>query len=197
MYNTQVSLYTYKHSEKACSDTHTSRPVPPVWPVWSWPHPSCSFGKTSPITHTFQASWFNHFAWLHYDDRLDRAFCFTCCKAVETGKVKLSGSAEPAFTNWKDATRYFSKRKNCDFHKSAAATLTSQVDIREILSKQYASEKQANQVSPKNSIFGMLSSSSRATPQRWHGWDQLKLLSALDASGCAKCAGKVFLAVPL
>ena len=43
---------------------------------------------------------------------LAMALSVTCCKAVKTGKVKLSGTAEPAFlvnvfTNWKDATRIF------------------------------------------------------------------------------------------
>ena len=62
------------------------------------------------------------------------------------GKVKHSGTAEPvsSFTNWKDATRNFSKHETCDFHISAAAALTNQVDIGEMLSKQFASEKQAN-----------------------------------------------------
>ena len=59
--------------------------------------PPCSFGKLSPVTSTLQASWFNHFAWTHYDVRHDGAFWFTCCKAVKTGKGILSGSAEPAF----------------------------------------------------------------------------------------------------
>ena len=61
-------------------------------------------------------------------------------------KVKPSGAAEPAFlvtgfTNWKDATRNFSKHESCDFHKSPAAALASYVDIEDMLSKQYASEK--------------------------------------------------------
>lgn len=66
------------------------------------------------------------------------------------GRVKLSGTAEPAFLvngfrNWKDATRHFSKHESCGFHKSAAAAaLINQVDIGEMLSKQYASEKRAN-----------------------------------------------------
>ena len=65
------------------------------------------------------------------------------------GKVKLSGTAEPAFlvngfTNWKDATRNFTKHGTCDFHRSAAAALTNRVDIGEMLSKQYATEKRAN-----------------------------------------------------
>ena len=47
------------------------------------------------------------------------AFCFPCCKALKAGKGKLSGSAKPAFlvngfTNWKDATRNFSKHVSCD-----------------------------------------------------------------------------------
>ena len=48
------------------------------------------------------------------------------------------------FTNWKAATRIFSKHETCDFHRSAAAALTDQVDIGEMLSKQCATEKRAN-----------------------------------------------------
>ena len=59
--------------------------------------------------------------------------------------MTLSGSAEPAFlvngfTNWKDATRNFSKHKSCDFYKLAAAALTSQVDTGEMFSKQYVDQ---------------------------------------------------------
>ena len=111
--------------------------------------PPRSFGKTSPVSRSFQASWFNHFTWIHYNVGLDGAFCFTCCKAVKTGKVKPSGTAEPAFlvngfTKWKDASRIFSKHETCNLHQSAAAAFTNQVDIGEMLSKQYATEKRAN-----------------------------------------------------
>ena len=29
--------------------------------------PSRKFGKSSPVYHTFQVSWFNRFTWVYYD----------------------------------------------------------------------------------------------------------------------------------
>ena len=56
---------------------------------------------------------------------MDAAFCFSCCKAVISGKLKFKGTKEPTFlisgfTNWKDATRVMSKHGSCDFHKHAS-----------------------------------------------------------------------------
>ena len=67
----------------------------------------------------------NLFKWLHYDTAMDAAFCFSCCKAVKSGKLKFKGTKEPTFlisgfTNWKDATRVMSKHGSCDFHKHAS-----------------------------------------------------------------------------
>ena len=41
---------------------------------------------------SFQAPWFDHFKWLHYDEDMDAAFCHVCAKAEDTGR--LSGSAQ-------------------------------------------------------------------------------------------------------
>ena len=84
--------------------------------------PSRSFGKTSPVNRSFQPGWFHRFQWIHYDSGMDAAFCFSCCKAVKQGKVRLSGLSEQSFvikgfTNWKDTTRVLVKHESCDFHK--------------------------------------------------------------------------------
>jgi len=49
--------------------------------------PSRSFRKSAPVNRSFQATWFNKFAWLHYDVAQDAARCFTCCKAVKGGRA--------------------------------------------------------------------------------------------------------------
>ncbi len=81
--------------------------------------PVRSFGNTKPVRRTFQASWFQKFKWLHYDAAKDAAFCFSCCRTVKSGKLKLKGTTENAvlisgFTNWKDATRAMNKHGNCN-----------------------------------------------------------------------------------
>ena len=61
---------------------------------YTFPFPSCSFGKTTPVKRSFQPSWFHRFQWIHYDAGQDAAFCFFCCKAVKQGKVRLTGVTE-------------------------------------------------------------------------------------------------------
>ncbi len=111
--------------------------------------PQREFGKSAPVKRSFQATWFNRFKWLHYDVGQDAAYCFVCCKAVKEGKIRLSSYTEGSFlvkgfTNWKDATRMFTKHESCDFHKSTAVALASRVDVGDMLSKQAATEKQQN-----------------------------------------------------
>ena len=111
--------------------------------------PSRTFGKSAPVSRSFQATWFNKFKWLHYVVAQDAARCFTCCKAVKDGRAVATGVTERAFlekgfTNWKDGTRSFSKHESCDFHKVCAAALASTVDVGDMLSRQAASEKRVN-----------------------------------------------------
>ena len=49
------------------------------------------FPRTGPKGHerSFQPTWFKSFLWLHYDERTDSAFCFTCVKAPETNSLSL------------------------------------------------------------------------------------------------------------
>ncbi len=98
------------------------------------------------MNRSFQPSWFNKFSWLHYDVTLDSAYCFTCCKAFKQGKVRLTGVAESAFTingftNWKDATKAFTKHGASSLHMQAVDSLKSEVDVGEMLSSQHAKEK--------------------------------------------------------
>ena len=111
--------------------------------------PRREFGKNALVKRSFQATWFNRWKWLHYDVAQDAAYCFTCCKALEMGKVRMSACSDESFvvkgfTNWKDATRALIKHESSNFHKSAAAALASRVDVSDMLSKQAAAEKQKN-----------------------------------------------------
>ena len=63
--------------------------------------------------------------------------------------MKLTGLANEAFlikgyTNWKDATRVYSKHEASDFHKQAVAAMANKVDVGEMLSSQLVREKQTN-----------------------------------------------------
>ena len=111
--------------------------------------PSRSFGKTKPVNQSFQSSWFKKFQWLHYDSPSDSAFCYICYKATKQRKVRISGIAEDAFiikgsTNWKDATRVFSKHDASEFHKQALESLKNIADVGEMLSSQHHEEKSNN-----------------------------------------------------
>ena len=43
------------------------------------------------MNRSFQATWFNKLAWLHYDVMQDASRCFTCCKAVKDGRAVDTG----------------------------------------------------------------------------------------------------------
>ena len=65
--------------------------------------------------------------------------CFSCCKAVLarlTENTFLTGG----FTNWKYATRHFTKQSS-EFHKLAVAALNVSVNIVEMFSIHVSQEK--------------------------------------------------------
>ena len=124
-------------------------PDQPYQPSLRFKFPSRSFGLSRPVKRSFQSSWFQRFPWIHYNATLDCALCFTCCKAAKQGKVKLTGLADQAFlikgfTNWKDATRVYSKHESSDFHKQAVAAMANKADVGEMFSSQLVREKQTN-----------------------------------------------------
>ena len=122
-------------------------PDNPYQPGLNFKFPARSFGISKPVNRSFQSAWFQRFPWIHYDAVSDCAFCFTCCRAARRGIVRLTGLAEQAFlikgfTNWKDATRVFSKHEALDFHKQAVAAMANKADVGVMLSSQLAKEKQ-------------------------------------------------------
>ena len=54
---------------------------------------SCSL-KESLMLNLLQASWFDTWKWLHYDEESDTAFCHTCIKAFKEKKL-FSNSCDP------------------------------------------------------------------------------------------------------
>ena len=46
---------------------------------------------------SFRAQWFDKYPWLHYEEKADAAFCFTCVSA-QNKKIMCSTKADNAFT---------------------------------------------------------------------------------------------------
>ena len=110
--------------------------------------PFQSFGKSSVVQRSFQASWFHRWKWLHYNMAQDAVRCYTCWKAVSSRRVLVTGKAEKnflvtGFTNWKDASVKFAKHESSDFHKSCIESLTS-ADVGDMLNRESNYAKQAN-----------------------------------------------------
>ena len=80
------------------------------------------FKKSGKIGHerSFQSSWYDSYPWLHYDEDLHSAFCFTCVKAAETNNLSTQSLSQgdaflkKGYQNWKNAlekTRGFQKHE--------------------------------------------------------------------------------------
>ena len=61
-----------------------------------------SFGKNKPVLRAFQASWFDKWSFLHYDQASDWVVCHTC--VLEELK---SANADPAFVSFLSANLFF------------------------------------------------------------------------------------------
>ena len=115
--------------------------------------PRREFGKSKITYRSFQGQWFKQWKWLHYDSVRDVAYCHYCVSAINSGKMQLKGNVQDStflsgFCNWKDATRCFHKHELTVTHKAAVeymVTLPATTsDIGDLLSSNYASQKQAN-----------------------------------------------------
>ena len=93
----------------------------------SFNFPSKPFGKTKVVHRSFQSKWFDKYTWLHYDETVDAAYCHTCRKADEQGKLKTKykdlAFISSGFTNWKDGTVGFTKHESSCCHKEAVEML--------------------------------------------------------------------------
>ena len=83
------------------------------------------YKETDPCPLVFQLVCYRRYPWLHYSVEKDAAFCFYCCKYLETHNT--SKRFEPAYTakdfcNWKSALeskKRFAKHQSSGLHKKA------------------------------------------------------------------------------
>ena len=127
-------------------------PPAPHQPPASCIFPKRSFGRKNIVLRSFQQTWFRQWAWLHYDEANDVAYCHVCVSALNQKKMKVS-NVEPAFvskgfSNWKDTTMAFKKHESSACHHEAVDVLitipVTTKDVGEQLSKQYSQEKATN-----------------------------------------------------
>jgi len=113
------------------------------------------FTKSGKIGHerSFQANWFDLYPWLHYDEELQAAFCFTCVKAAETNSLSTQTLSQgdaflrKGYQNWKHAlekARGFQKHEMSQAHKEATIryvkSSSNQPDVVDMVSSE--AEKQ-------------------------------------------------------
>lgn len=117
-----------------------------------FPFPKRPFGKNAAVQRTFQASWFDKFKWLHYDESADSVVCHLCSRAHHEGKLKSatkdSAFISSGFKNWKDATTGFRQHEGSKCHADAVLVMTvlpaTTPDVGEVLSRAHAEEKAEN-----------------------------------------------------
>ena len=51
--------------------------------LFSFPQRECGKKNGKPHYRSFNANWCKKYNWLHYDEQTDKAFCFTCVKALQ------------------------------------------------------------------------------------------------------------------
>ena len=113
------------------------------------------FAKTGKIGHerSFQPNWFDLYPWLHYDEELQAAFCFTCVKAAETNSLSTQSLSQggaflkKGHQNWRhglEKARGFQKHEMSKAHKEATIryvkSSSNQPDVVDIVSSE--AEKQ-------------------------------------------------------
>lgn len=59
--------------------------------------PPRSFGQEVVKKRSFQAQWFDHFKWLHYDEEMDATFCHVYANAEDNGILSGSARRDAAF----------------------------------------------------------------------------------------------------
>ena len=83
--------------------------------------PKTAFGKQS---RSFQSAWFRDYPWLHYDEKIDSAFCYICIKQSEKGNLKSPPELDQVFistgfSNWKKALLWFQEHQTSECHKAS------------------------------------------------------------------------------
>ncbi len=107
-------------------------PESPHQPL-SFNFPKRKFGKKTILERSFQASWFDRWTWLHYNEAEDCVHCFLCLKAVKLNHVAAKKD-EAAFVsvllsifNISNSYNYF-----CVCMFLCGAKLTDALEMKEI-----------------------------------------------------------------
>ena len=112
------------------------------------------YKETDPSLLAFQLDCSRRYPWLHYSVEKDAAFCFYCCKYLETHDI--SERVEPAYTvtgfhNWKralESKKGFAKHQSSGLHKKAKDEVhpkMSNLDLPEMMSSNFKNERKNNQ----------------------------------------------------
>ena len=117
-------------------------------------YPKSKYKETNPSPLAFQLNWYRRHSWLHYNIERDAAFCFYCCKYLETHDI--FERVEPAFTvtgfrNWKrtlESKKGFAKRQSSGLRKEAKDDIHPEIpnrDLPEMMSSNLKNERKNNQ----------------------------------------------------
>ena len=164
-------------------------------PQKSFSFPKRTFGKKAE-ERSFRAEWCTSYQWLHYDVKLDAAFCYLCMTASHEGKFLASTRRDPAFvskgfTYWKEATTAFKKHQASDCHREATEALVIlpvQVgDVGELLSREHQEEKATNRRMLLKILQSIRFLARQGMPLRSGGGDSESNLMQLLQLQCVEC----------
>ena len=124
----------------------------PHQPLVNFKFPYREFGKQKLVKRAFQHSWFAKWKWLHYEEDMDKAFCYNCIQAYKEDKLRASNLElafiSKGFNNWKDASVKFKEHESSNCHKDSmivTVDLPSSVkDIAETLQRELTKQKSEN-----------------------------------------------------
>ena len=95
----------------------------PHQPLVNFKFPYREFGKQKLVKRAFQHSWFAKWKWLHYEEDMDKAFCYNCIQAYKEDKLRASNLElafiSKGFNNWKDASVKFKEHESSNCHKDS------------------------------------------------------------------------------
>lgn len=128
-------------------------------PVAKVPHQFA--GKDKKNCLKFQATWYQKFSWLHFDDKLNAVLCFTCVKAESLKLCELARKREltfisKGFKNWKKALEKFTEHDNSASHRFAREQLLLQA--KPTVDAQISKHKNEQQISALKSLRIIFSS---------------------------------------
>ena len=165
--------------------------------LFSFPQRECGKKNGKPHYRSFNANWCKKYNWLHYDEQTDKAFCFTCVKALQHNAVAtVPNNADSFIKNgysaWKKALGIkeaekgkrkpiqkqtgFPAHANSDMHKEAViryivAPSPAMGDVIDMMSTSYAAERQHNRKMLLNVLRNIRYLARQSLPLRGT-WDE-------------------------